>query len=308
MGDGSVRFIKQTINPADLHRPRHPGRRRGHQRRQLLSGGDPSDLSPGPRRPHRRLGPHPSLPRCESPSEIDHVDSPPAGIDRPGHADRRDRRPPGSGSQPAAAWRSRPPPTPDGARPPEAIDGDRLHLAHRNRQPPSPRPPNPSPTASRSRVPWAAREGRLRLLDRDGRLFELTWGRRLPDGSTLVDVMSPSVSLDGGRILFAGRKGEHDRWRIYEVRVDGSGLKPLTGGPGGPRVHRRPAAPVPGRRVAALRPGAAASSTTTTSTPPTSGRTGSPSPRADCPTWAATTADGPPRSGPGPPAPGPPNR
>ena len=80
-------------------------------------------------------------------------------------------------------------------------------------------------------VPWAAREGRLRLLDEDGRLFELTWGRRLPDGSTLIDVMSPSVSLDGERILFAGRKSENDRWRIYEIRVDGSGLKQLTGGP-----------------------------------------------------------------------------
>ena len=83
-------------------------------------------------------------------------------------------------------------------------------------------------------VPWAAREGRLRLLSEDGRLFELTWGRRLPDGSTLVDVMSPSVSLDGERILFAGRKSENDRWRIYEIGVDGSGLKQLTGGPDDP--------------------------------------------------------------------------
>ncbi len=80
-------------------------------------------------------------------------------------------------------------------------------------------------------IPWAAREGRLRLLDTDGRLFELTWGRRLPDGSNLTDVMSPSVSLDGERILFAARRSGNDRWRIYEIRVDGLGLKPLTGGP-----------------------------------------------------------------------------
>ncbi len=79
-------------------------------------------------------------------------------------------------------------------------------------------------------IPWAATEGRLRLLDGDGRLFELTWGRRLEDGSTLIDVMSPSVSLDGERVLFAGRSGAHDRWRIYEVRIDGSGLRRLTGG------------------------------------------------------------------------------
>ncbi len=91
--------------------------------------------------------------------------------------------------------------------------------------------PESAPYREPVQVPWAAREGRLRLLDKDGRLYELTWGRRQPDGSTLVDVMSPSVSLDGERILFAGRKGEHDRWRIYEIRVDGSGLKPLTGGP-----------------------------------------------------------------------------
>ena len=96
------------------------------------------------------------------------------------------------------------------------------------------RAPESDPYREPVQVPWAAREGRLRLLDDDGRLFELTWGRRLPDGSTLVDVMSPSVSLDGGRILFAGRKGENDRWRIYEIRVDGSGLGQLTGGPEDP--------------------------------------------------------------------------
>lgn len=81
-------------------------------------------------------------------------------------------------------------------------------------------------------IPWAAAEGRLRLLARNGRVFELTWGRSLPDGSTLVDVMSPSVTLDGKRILFAGRKAPPDvgRWRIYQVNADGSDLKQLTGG------------------------------------------------------------------------------
>jgi hypothetical protein len=97
-----------------------------------------------------------------------------------------------------------------------------------------PEAPESEPYREPMQAPWAAREGRLRLLDDRGRLFEMTWGRRLPDGSTLVDVMSPSASLDGSRILFAGRKGEHDRWRIYEVHVDGSGLRPLTGGPDDP--------------------------------------------------------------------------
>ena len=97
-----------------------------------------------------------------------------------------------------------------------------------------PAAPESDPYREPVQVPWAAREGRLRLLDSNGRVFELTWGRPLPDGSTLIDVMSPSVSLDGERILFAGRKSEGDRWRIYEIRIDGSGLKQLTGGPGDP--------------------------------------------------------------------------
>src|SRR5262245_25805850 len=94
--------------------------------------------------------------------------------------------------------------------------------------------PESEPYREPVQVPWAARGGRLRLLDSDGCLFELTWGRRLPDGSTLIDVMSPSVSLDGQRILFSGRRRENDRWRIYEIRIDGSGLRQLTGGPEDP--------------------------------------------------------------------------
>ncbi len=85
-------------------------------------------------------------------------------------------------------------------------------------------------------IPWTAQEGRLRLLDTNGKVYELTWGRVLPDGGTLIDVMSPSVTLDGTRILFAGRKASPDagRWRIYQVNTDGSDLKPLTGGPDDP--------------------------------------------------------------------------
>src|SRR5947208_2269160 len=67
---------------------------------------------------------------------------------------------------------------------------------------------------------WAAREGRLRLLSPPGTVQELTWGRPLPDGDTLIDVMSPSLSLDGKRILFAGRKaGDHGRFRLYEIAI-----------------------------------------------------------------------------------------
>src|SRR4051812_30475378 len=85
-------------------------------------------------------------------------------------------------------------------------------------------------------IPWAASEGRLRLLDTDGKVYELTWGHTLPDGGTLIDVMSPSVTIDGERILFAGRKAAPDagRWRIYEVGVDGRNLRQVTGGPDDP--------------------------------------------------------------------------
>src|SRR5262249_11411224 len=42
-------------------------------------------------------------------------------------------------------------------------------------------------------------------------------------------VMSPSVSPDAGKVIFAGIKDASDHFRIYEVKLDGSGLKQLTG-------------------------------------------------------------------------------
>ncbi len=85
-------------------------------------------------------------------------------------------------------------------------------------------------------ISWTAQAGRLRLIDPQGRLYELTWGRPLPDGGTLIDVMSPCVSLDGTKVLFAGRQSAPDpgRWRIYQVDLDGQGLRQLTGGPDDP--------------------------------------------------------------------------
>jgi hypothetical protein len=81
-------------------------------------------------------------------------------------------------------------------------------------------------------IPWAAREGRLRLLDVDGQIYELTWGRILPNGNTLIDVMSPSISLDGARVLFAGRLSPPDpgRWRIYELELSTGAILQRTGG------------------------------------------------------------------------------
>jgi hypothetical protein len=77
---------------------------------------------------------------------------------------------------------------------------------------------------------WTASAGRLRVLWPSGRVSELTWERPLPDGTTLIDVMSPSISLDGRRVLFAGRTAlGHGHFRLYEVNLDGSGLRPITG-------------------------------------------------------------------------------
>jgi hypothetical protein len=82
---------------------------------------------------------------------------------------------------------------------------------------------------------WQSREGRLRLLTPQGAVRELTWGQALPDGGALIDVMSPSVSLDGRKIVFAGRRADdHGHFRIYEIGIDGRDLRPLTGGPDDP--------------------------------------------------------------------------
>jgi hypothetical protein len=78
-------------------------------------------------------------------------------------------------------------------------------------------------------IPWASVEGRLRVLDRNGTMTELTFGQRLPDGSTIIDVMSPSITIDGKSVLFAGRTTTLSRWRIYRVGIDGSKLEQVTG-------------------------------------------------------------------------------
>jgi hypothetical protein len=89
---------------------------------------------------------------------------------------------------------------------------------------------------------WQAREGRLRLLSPRGNVVELTWGKTLPDGGTLIDVMSPTISLDGKTILFAGRKGGDDpgHFRLYAVGVNGKDLRQVTGGEDDPGCSAAP--------------------------------------------------------------------
>lgn len=81
---------------------------------------------------------------------------------------------------------------------------------------------------------WQAPEGRLRLLTPEGTVHELTWGKKLPDGSMLMDVMSPTVSPDGTKVVFAGRREADAHFRLFEVGIDGEDLRQLTGGPNDP--------------------------------------------------------------------------
>ena len=41
----------------------------------------------------------------------------------------------------------------------------------------------------------------------------------------------PQVHYDGGKVLFSYRKGGTENYNLYEVNVDGSGLRPVTSGP-----------------------------------------------------------------------------
>ncbi len=64
--------------------------------------------------------------------------------------------------------------------------------------------------------------GRLMLRAPDGRLRELV----SPD--TLFDVADPAVSFDARQIVFAGTPHPDSGWRLYQVGVDGRGLRALT--------------------------------------------------------------------------------
>ena len=90
----------------------------------------------------------------------------------------------------------------------------------------------PLPDAAAGAVPGlgphhrtAGAGGRLMLRDRDGALRELA-------AAAFFDVADPTVSLDAERIAFAGRVQRDSAWRIYQVGLDGRGLRALTRGGG----------------------------------------------------------------------------
>ena len=66
--------------------------------------------------------------------------------------------------------------------------------------------------------------GRLMLLARNGSSRVLT--------SQFASAADPSVSFDGNRILFAGKKSATDHWDIFEMSADGSALRQITRGLG----------------------------------------------------------------------------
>lgn len=66
-----------------------------------------------------------------------------------------------------------------------------------------------------------------------GRVVVVTLGERPKVLSAgLHSAADPDVSFDGTRVVFAGRKLESDPWCVYEVNVDGTGLRQVTCGKG----------------------------------------------------------------------------
>jgi hypothetical protein len=55
-----------------------------------------------------------------------------------------------------------------------------------------------------------------------------------PDGTTRIltqgfhSATDPDLSFDGQRVLFAGQLDPAGPWRIWEIHLDGSGLRPIT--------------------------------------------------------------------------------
>src|SRR4029079_178388 len=75
-----------------------------------------------------------------------------------------------------------------------------------------------------NRKPYGDGGKLYRLNLRTGKLITL-----LADGKG--GIRDPQVSYDGRKILFSFRKAGECQYHLYEINVDGSGLKQLTDGP-----------------------------------------------------------------------------
>jgi Hydrazine synthase alpha subunit middle domain len=90
-------------------------------------------------------------------------------------------------------------------------------------------PPRARPSIVFTQLPAGSsaksgKSARLVLLRPDGSLRVLSTG--------FHSAADAEVSFDGKRILFAGKKQASDHWQIFEMRVDGTGVRQITRQPG----------------------------------------------------------------------------
>ena len=84
--------------------------------------------------------------------------------------------------------------------------------------------PTVTSTSLTQRFPQGSRLVRLRRGDGPASAFPLTPG--------FFATADPQVSFDGSRILFSAQRARGDSWQIWEMAVDGSGLRQITQGAG----------------------------------------------------------------------------
>lgn len=83
--------------------------------------------------------------------------------------------------------------------------------------------------ARRDRAIETASRGRLVLLETSGEVVPLV-DAEAPGAppETPTDVMDPDVNADGTLVVFAGFSPSEQSWRIYQVGIDGAGLRQVT--------------------------------------------------------------------------------
>jgi hypothetical protein len=86
--------------------------------------------------------------------------------------------------------------------------------------------------------------GSLLLLRRDRSVLTLAG----PENG-IFDVQRPMVSFDGTRVMFSGVRERGGMWRIFEVRMDGSGLRQLTADVRGATIPDDPRRPGENERI-----------------------------------------------------------
>lgn len=64
--------------------------------------------------------------------------------------------------------------------------------------------------------------GRLLVWWPEGNVTDLT------AGTSLYDVQQPDVSFDGTKVVFSAVEGRGEQWHLYEINLDGTGLRQLT--------------------------------------------------------------------------------